>query len=51
MPVTIAPLRRGKKDSIAKWTEETKAFFAKNVAYATGYAPPEAATTPSTTTG
>ena len=34
---------------ITKWTADTKDFFAKKVAYATGFAPPAAATEPGTT--
>ena len=37
-------LDKEKTELITKWTTETKEFFAKKVAYATGFAPPEAAT-------
>jgi foldase protein PrsA len=44
-------LDKAKTDAITKWTADTKSFFAKKVAYATGFAPPAAATDPATTTG
>ena len=46
-------LDKAKTDAITKWTADTKSFFAKKVEYATGFAPPEAATDTSsaTTTG
>ena len=44
-------LDTAKKAALTKWVADTKAFFAKRVAYATGYAPPAQATTPATTTG
>ena len=37
-------------DAITKWTADTKSYFAKKVSYATGYAPPAAATDSATTT-
>ena len=40
-----------KQELITKWAEETKNYFAKKVQYATGFAPPAAATEPATTTG
>ena len=43
-------LDKAKTDAITKWTADTKSFFAKKVAYATGFAPPAAATDPATTT-
>ncbi len=43
-------LDKKKTDLITKWTADTKDFFAKKVAYATGFAPPEAATQSSATT-
>src|SRR5262249_59316821 len=42
-------LEQAKNDAITKWTSDTKDFFAKKVSYATGYAPPAAATSASTT--
>jgi len=43
---------KAKTDLITKWTAETKTAFASKVAYATGFAPPAAATdTAATTTG
>ena len=39
-----------KTDAITKWTADTKSYFAKKVAYATGFAPPAAATDSATTT-
>ena len=44
-------LEKSKNDAITKWTTETKDFFAKKVAYATGFAPPAAATSSAATTG
>ena len=44
-------LEKAKNDAITKWTNDTKNFFAKKVAYATGFAPPAAATSSATTTG
>ena len=45
-------LEKAKTDSITKWTADTKKSFDAKVAYATGFAPPAAATdTPATTTG
>ncbi len=44
-------LDKAKNDEITKWTADTKTFFAKKVTYATGYEPPEAATSAATTTG
>jgi len=44
-------LEKAKTDAITKWTADTKSFFTKKVSYATGYAPPAAATDSSTTTG
>jgi len=44
-------LEKAKNDSITKWTTDTKNFFANKVTYATGYAPPAAATSSGTTTG
>jgi foldase protein PrsA len=44
-------LEKAKNDAITKWTTDTKTFFVKKVAYATGFAPPETATTQATTTG
>ena len=55
-PATTTPLKdakaqikaqlldKAKTDLITKWTADTKDFFAKKVAYATGFAPPAAAT-------
>ena len=43
-------LDKAKTDAITKWTADTKSFFAKKVSYATGFAPPAAATDPATTT-
>ena len=43
---------KAKNDSITNWTAETKKSFASKIAYATGFAPPAAATdTSATTTG
>ena len=43
---------KAKTDSITKWTEDTKKSFESKIAYATGFAPPAAATdTTATTTG
>jgi len=42
---------KAKTDLITKWTADTKDFFAKKVSYATGFAPPAAATESTTTTG
>jgi foldase protein PrsA len=62
-PATTTPLKdakaqiqaqlldKSKTDQITKWTAETKDFFAEKVAYATGFAPPAAATESATTTG
>src|SRR4051794_13440222 len=44
-------LDKAKTDAITKWTNDTKAFFAKKVNYATGYAPPAAATDSTSTSG
>jgi foldase protein PrsA len=44
-------LEKAKNDAITKWTTETKDFFAEKVSYATGFAPPAAATEASTTAG
>jgi foldase protein PrsA len=45
-------LDKAKTDAVTKWTNDMKAFFAKKVKYATGFAPPAAATdTTATTTG
>jgi foldase protein PrsA len=44
-------LEKAKNDAITKWTTDTKDFFVKKVSYATGYAPPETATSSATTTG
>jgi foldase protein PrsA len=44
-------LEKAKNDAITKWTTDTKNFFAKKVAYATGFAPPAAATSSAATTG
>lgn len=44
-------LNTAKTDMITKWTTATKDFFAKKVSYATGFAPPAAATQSATTTG
>jgi parvulin-like peptidyl-prolyl isomerase len=44
-------LEKAKNDAITKWTTDTKDFFAEKVSYATGFAPPAAATEASTTTG
>jgi len=44
-------LEKAKNDAITKWTTDTKNFFVKKVAYATGFAPPATATTQATTTG
>ena len=44
-------LDKAKNDAITKWTDDVKKYFEKKVAYATGFAPPAAATTPATTTG
>jgi len=45
-------LDKAKTDSITKWTNDVKAYFAKKINYATGFAPPAAATdTTATTTG
>jgi parvulin-like peptidyl-prolyl isomerase len=44
--------QKAKTDAITKWTADTKKAFASKVAYATGFAPPAAATdTTPTTTG
>lgn len=43
-------LDKAKTDLITKWSADTKDFFAKKIAYATGFAPPAAATESSTTT-
>ena len=43
-------LDKAKTDAITKWTADTKSFFAKKIKYATGFAPPAAATD-STSTG
>ena len=43
-------LDKAKTDAITKWTADVKSFFAKKVNYATGFAPPAAATD-STSTG
>ena len=43
-------LDKAKTDAITKWTADTKSYFAKKVSYATGYAPPAAATDSATTT-
>jgi foldase protein PrsA len=43
-------LDKAKTDAITKWTADTKSFFAKKVSYATGFAPPAAATDTATTT-
>ena len=43
-------LTKAKNDAITKWTTDTQQFFANKVAYATGYAPPAAATSSGTTT-
>ena len=37
-------LEKAKTDSITKWTTDTKKAFDKKIAYATGFAPPAAAT-------
>ncbi len=43
---------KSKNDAITSWTAETKKAFASKIAYATGFAPPAAATdTSATTTG
>ncbi len=42
-------LEKAKNDAITQWTTQVKDYFAKRVSYATGYAPPAAATTPTTT--
>jgi parvulin-like peptidyl-prolyl isomerase len=43
---------KSKNDAITNWTAETKKAFASKIAYATGFAPPAAATdTSATTTG
>jgi len=44
-------LEKSKNDAITNWTTATKDFFAKKVAYATGFAPPAAATSSAATTG
>ena len=44
-------LEKGKNDAISTWTTETKKAFDEKVAYATGFAPPAAATDTATTTG
>ncbi len=44
-------LDKAKNDAITAWTADVTKFFAKKVSYATGYAPPAAATAPATTTG
>src|SRR4051794_27884839 len=43
-------LEKGKNDAISTWTTETKKAFDAKVAYATGFAPPAAATDTATTT-
>ena len=42
-------LEKEKTDSITKWTADTKKAFDSKIAYATGFAPPAAATDDSTT--
>jgi parvulin-like peptidyl-prolyl isomerase len=42
-------LEKAKNDAITKWTNDVKDYFTKKVSYAAGYAPPAAATTPTTT--
>lgn len=45
-------LEKAKNDAITNWTAETKKTFLSKIAYATGFAPPAAATdTSATTTG
>ena len=45
-------LAKAKNDAITSWTAETKKTFVSKIAYATGFAPPAAATdTSATTTG
>ena len=43
-------LEKGKNDAISTWTTDTKKAFDAKVAYATGFAPPAAATDTATTT-
>jgi parvulin-like peptidyl-prolyl isomerase len=40
-----------KQESLANWAQDVKKRYEGKVSYADGYAPPEIATTPSTTTG
>jgi hypothetical protein len=40
-----------KQESLANWAQDVKKRYEGKVSYAEGYAPPEVATTPSTTTG
>lgn len=42
---------KAKNDAITKWTADTKKAFEDKIAYATGFAPPAAATDTATTTG
>ena len=44
-------LEQRKQESLANWAQDVKKRFEGKVSYAEGYAPPEVATTPSTTTG
>lgn len=44
-------LEKAKNDSITKWTTDTSKAFESKIAYATGFAPPAAATDSATTTG
>ena len=44
-------LEQRKQESLANWAQGVKKRFDGKVSYAEGYAPPEVATTPSTTTG
>ena len=42
--IQVTLLDKAKSDLITKWTGDTKTYFAHRVTYATGYAPPAAAT-------
>jgi foldase protein PrsA len=44
-------LEQRKQESLANWAQDVKKRYEDKVSYAEGFAPPEVATTPSTTTG